>query len=140
MLGTVTGGVVELNEYGRIVKRCWNEIPAHFPKVVLDAFVVMPTHVHGILAFSGLGAGEPCDGTEGVRKPCAGSLSTVVRSFKAAVTKEVNALRNTPGATVWQCSFYDRIVRNRKELERFRRYIANNPLKWSLDRENPDNW
>lgn len=49
LFGEVVDGEMQLNGWGEIVKRCWQEIPAHFPHVALDAFVVMPNHVHGIL-------------------------------------------------------------------------------------------
>lgn len=38
-----------LNEWGQIAQSCWDDIPVHFPMVELDAFVVMPNHVHGVL-------------------------------------------------------------------------------------------
>jgi putative transposase len=138
LFGEVIEDGVRLNEYGEIVKECWEEIPLHFPNVLLDAFVVMPDHVHGILAISSFSSEKPCEVEEGVHKPCPGSLSAIMRSFKSAVTKEINIRRGTPGASIWHRSFYDRIVRNQKELERFRRYIVNNPRKWRLDRENLD--
>jgi hypothetical protein len=46
-------------------------------------------------------------------------------------------LRGTVGVSVWQRSFYDRIIRNDYELERTREYIRNNPIKWEEDRDNP---
>lgn len=49
LLGGVVDGVMRLNEYGEIVARTWNDLPNHNPHIELDAFVVMPNHVHGIL-------------------------------------------------------------------------------------------
>ena len=46
-------------------------------------------------------------------------------------------MRNSPGAPVWQRNYYEHVIRNESELTRIREYIANNPLQWSLDRENP---
>ena len=40
---------------------------------------------------------------------------------------------------VWQSRFYDRIIRNEKELDKIRKYIFENPLKWEFDRNNPEN-
>ena len=68
----------------------------------------------------------------------AGSLSTIMRQFKSMVTKRINRLRDTPGADVWQRNFYERIVRNRTELNRIRRYIRQNPAEWDADRVRPD--
>ncbi|MCK4598071.1 hypothetical protein KAU04_08510, partial [bacterium] len=62
-----------------------------------------------------------------------------VRGFKSGVTKRINVLRKTPYAPVWQRNYWDRVLRNERDLNRRREYIMNNPLKWELDRENPDN-
>jgi REP element-mobilizing transposase RayT len=60
-----------------------------------------------------------------------------VRAFKTFSARRVNAFRDTQGASVWQRSFYDRIIRNERELNAIRQYIANNPAQWEVDRENP---
>jgi REP element-mobilizing transposase RayT len=52
LFGEVVGGEMRLNEYGRIALGCWKEIPLHFPQAELDAFVVMPNHVHGIIVLT----------------------------------------------------------------------------------------
>ena len=62
-----------------------------------------------------------------------GSLPTIIGSFKSAVTKRINRLRNTPGASLWQRAFYDRIIRDEKELDTFRAYIRANPLRQEID-------
>jgi len=64
-------------------------------------------------------------------------LSTIVGSFKSASSRLINTLRGTPGAPLWQRGFYDHVVRNDDDLARIREYIATNPLRWSLDEENP---
>ena len=38
----------------------------------------------------------------------------------------------------WQRNYYEHIIRNEDELNKIREYIRNNPLKWHLDRENPE--
>jgi len=59
-----------------------------------------------------------------------GSLGAIVRSFKSATTKRINEIRQTPGESVWQRNYYDRIIRNDGELERARRYVRLNPARW----------
>jgi putative transposase len=49
LFGDVSDGVMRLNQMGHIVWQCWLAIPDHFPHVLLDEFVVMPNHVHGII-------------------------------------------------------------------------------------------
>jgi REP element-mobilizing transposase RayT len=61
-----------------------------------------------------------------------------MRQFKSMVTKRINRRRDTPGAPVWQRNFYERIVRNREELDRIRACIRQNPARWHQDRMRPD--
>jgi hypothetical protein len=58
--------------------------------------------------------------------------------FKSAATERINALRGTPSAPVWQRNYYEHIIRDEKSLNRIRQYIAENPLRWHLDAENPN--
>jgi putative transposase len=145
--GQVLDGEMRLNVYGEIVRDCWKEIPAHFPHATLDTFVVMPNHLHGIILIEERvhdGGGFPRRGTacraptEQFGKPVPGSLPTMVRSFKSAVTRRINQQRGTVGGRVWQQGYYEHVIRDQQELDKFRRYILENPLKWDLDRESPN--
>lgn len=62
----------------------------------------------------------------------------IIRGFKSTTTKQINILRKTPGNLMWQRNYYEHVIRNEQELNKIREYIINNPLKWLLDRENPD--
>jgi REP element-mobilizing transposase RayT len=115
------------------------------PGVWLDEFVVMPNHIHGILVITderrgttaGRGTTPSCPYVGEFGKSIAGSLPTIVRSFKSAVTKRINETRGTPGAPVWQRNYYERIIRNDREFDAIRQYIRNNPTCWAEDAENP---
>ena len=144
LFGKVVDGEMELNENGKIVKSEWLKTEEIRDNVSTDEFIIMPNHLHGILFID-----EPADrrGTvhraptaERFGQPTSNSIPTIIRSFKATVTKQINEGRNTPGLPVWQRGFYDRIVRNDDELNRIREYIVYNPLKWQLDKENPIHW
>ena len=65
-------------------------------------------------------------------------MGAIVGNFKSLAARRINNLRRTPGGRVWQRGFYDRIVRNERELEAIRRYIRDNPDRWAEDRENLD--
>jgi hypothetical protein len=65
-------------------------------------------------------------------------LGQIVAYFKYQTTKSINKVRSTPGLQVWQRSYYEHIIRNEEELNKIRYYIQTNPLKWHLDRENPE--
>jgi putative transposase len=67
----------------------------------------------------------------------AGSLATIVRSFKSIVSKCINDVRKTPGGPVWQRNYYEHVIRDEDSLQRIREYIVNNPQRWDSDRENP---
>ena len=142
LFGQIVDAKVRLNSYGKVVHEYWRQIPNHNPLVQLDAFVVMPNHLHGIvvLAHDPRGRGTACrTPTERFGQPVPGSLPTLIRSFKSAATRGINRLRGTPGGRVWQRGYYERAIRNERELSAVRRYIAYNPLKWELDPENPAN-
>jgi putative transposase len=147
-LGRATTRGVELNAAGKIAKDCWLAIPKHFPGVQLDAFIVMPDHVHGILAIPegphrrSVGAQHAAPLHLPMPSPIAdqprvapGSLGAIVRSFKSATTKRINEMRGTPGAPLWQRNYFDRIIRNRSELARVRWYIRINPARLDMSRE-----
>lgn len=147
LFGDIVDGKMRLSSFGNIVSHCWQAIPMHFLNANLDRFVIMPNHLHGIIILQDNLRGAACcaptkktnvEGNRQINKPACGSLSAIVRSFKSAVTKRINEVRKTPGAPVWQRSFWDHIIRNEQDLNRIRQYILNNPLKWHLDRHNPD--
>jgi hypothetical protein len=53
LVGEVMDGEMRLNEWEEIAWNCWQAIPEHFPHFELDAWVVMPNHLHGIIAITG---------------------------------------------------------------------------------------
>ena len=63
-------------------------------------------------------------------------MPTIVRSFKSAVTKAINELRDCAGAPVWQRNYYERVIRDENELHAVRQYIENNPTQWAEDKNN----
>lgn len=131
LFGEVVDGEMELNENGKIVKSEWLKTEEIRDNISTDEFVIMPNHVHGILFID-----EPA---ERFWQPTSNSIPTIIRSFKATVSKQINELRNTPGLPVWQRNYFERIVRKDDELNKIREYILYNPLKWQLDTENPEN-
>lgn len=145
LFGSIVDGKMVSSAFGMTVSDCWTSIPAHFQGTILDEFVVMPNHVHGLIAIADLGAGEAClaptvtpsgSGHTKLRQKRP-TLGTIVGSFKAATTKRINDLRGTPGVAVWQRNYYEHIVRNDGDLEAIREYIIANPRNWSKDELNP---
>lgn len=139
LFGDVMGGVMRKNDVGRMVRRVWNTLPDRFPNVGLDTFVVMPNHVHGVLWIHGVGA--PLAGaltSDGVGARPTPTLGDVIGAFKSITT--VQNIRTAgmfrPGI-LWQRNYWERIVRDDAELDRIRRYVADNPAHWTDDPERP---
>lgn len=134
LFGTIVDGRMHPSWLGAIVEREWQRTAQLRRGVLLDAFILMPNHLHGILILN-LPEDEQSDRTERVGRFVAPSvgLGAIVRGFKSAVTAAVRK-RQADLGQVWQRGYYDRIIRDEAELERFRRYIADNPKQWELDR------
>ena len=149
VFGKIVNGKMVLSEIGEIVQRYWYEIPDHFDNVQLDEFVVMPNHFHGIVIIcdsrrrdvacnvSTMACNVSTGNIMSRISPRSNSLSAIIRSFKSAVSNWCH--KNGFEFFQWQSRFYERIIRNEKELNFVREYIANNPLKWDVDRNNRGN-
>ena len=129
LLGEVVGGEMQLDAAGHAVQRAWETLPRRFPGVDLDAFVVMPNHVHGVLVLGGDPSLPPSIPTP--------SLSAVLRAFKSVAAIEGHRALDRAGQAFWQRSYHDHIIRNNRALEQIRRYIVDNPACWDTDAENP---
>lgn len=129
ILGKVVAEEIHLSWQGQIAIDCWQELPAHFPHLELDEFVIMSNHIHGILWI--VETRMPQQNSSA--GPKAGSLEVILRSFKSAVTKRVNEFNQTSGAGFWQRSFYDHILRDEGDLDQHRKYILENPIRWAQD-------
>lgn len=64
-------------------------------------------------------------------------MGRLIGAFKTVSTTRINQLRDTPGARFWQRNYYEKIIRNERQLQALRRYIVDNPQQWALDSENP---
>lgn len=147
VFGNVSDGKVDLSEIGKIVESVWMEIPNRFLSVELDLHVFMPNHFHGIIFLDGLDSGRASSTpttptptfTRDVGGKMRGLVFDVIRVFKSASTVSVNKQMKTLGKLLWQRNYFERVIRNDTELEKIREYIANNPLKWELERNEPEN-
>jgi len=146
LLGDVRDGEMVLSEYGRIVQETWDDLPNHYPHMELDAWVIMPNHVHGIIVLTPdvddvdvVGAGLRPAPTKAARKssPRRHDLPEIVRALKSFSARRINQLRHSPGVPVWQRNYYERIIRTERALQAIRQYILDNPIRWHLDRYNP---
>jgi putative transposase len=139
VFGKVADGGVRLSAIGEIARECWDEIPKHFPMAELDEYIVMPNHIHGIILLNDHGRDvQSRDVQLNVPtrlSPRKGTLSVIIRTYKAAVTTEC---RNQGYHRFhWQPRFYDHIIRDGEDIDRIRNYIITNPTRWFLDENNP---
>jgi putative transposase len=123
LFGDVQGEHVVMNALGQVVSNVWLQVPQRHGGIILDAFVVMPNHLHALLQLTGKET----------------SLSGAIGAFKSQSTNAARTAGCLVDARLWQRGFHDHVARGEADLDRLREYIANNPLKWHLDRENPAN-
>ncbi len=137
--GKIISADVNLSEIGKIVQEEWLRTESIRPNVSLDEFVIMPNHFHAIIQIQKVHTsktetvethrGASLQRTYLKRPPK--SLGSIIANFKGSVTRRVRALSNSQFA--WQPGYYDHVIRDEEDLDRIRRYIRRNPVKWSMD-------
>lgn len=149
LFGEVVGGEMRVNACREIVVACWDTLPEHFSAVELDAFVVMPNHVHGIIVIGGEGVdqgkGEAFSAELSAEKASPlqphgtipGSVGAIIQNFKSVSTRKINQLRDITGVPVWHRNYFEHIIRNEKSLNAIRAYTVGNSANWAHDKENP---
>lgn len=158
LFGEIVDGDVGINDAGRMVAEWWAKLPDKFTDVTLGEFVIMPNHFHGIIDLGAVGA-DPCV-CPPFPDPCGRSASSdritsegahagaplqrIVQWFKTMTTNEYIQRVKLSGwpcfqGRLWQRNYYERIIRNDKELAAIREYIRCNPMQWEQDEENPVN-
>ncbi len=136
LFGSIVDEAMDLNAAGRIVAEEWLRCAELRSNVEVDQFVVMPNHFHGIIFLlqddQGILRNAP---TRSFGSSMTGSLPVVIRNFKGAVTRRICELGFVE--PVWQRNYFERVIRNERELQAIRQYIIDNPRQWEMDKENP---
>ena len=130
LLGAIVGENCILNELGLAVKGLIETLPKYNPEVYVDCFVVMPNHVHLVLKIDDRPTNEEHH------------LGKIMRKLKSLAAREYRILGSRGvvpclGTKLWQENYWEKIVTSHDQLEAIRRYIANNPKRWSTDRFGP---
>jgi putative transposase len=141
LFGEVVDGVMWPNDVGQIVIAHWHAIPTYYTHVALDEFQLMPNHLHGIIVLN-----ERTDKNEicanqnhdvptryqsSARQLESGSLSAIIGSFKAGVTRTMNRVMDHDNQIrIWHRNYYDTIVQNDDDLVNIRNYIRHNPKQY----------
>jgi len=160
LFGEIVASEMHLSALGQITEEHWRAIPVHSTNVELGAYVILPNHIHGVLI---LNDSMERGSVEKFQKPVAGSIPTIIRSYKASATRTVGVrdgaeivrgdvvgaryivpLRKKPQQEtqsrrpeIWQRNYYEHIIRSDEEYERFRLYIEANPVQWLHDDNHP---
>ena len=114
---------VQLSKIGEIIKNWICEIPNKYPRISVDAYVIMPNHIHMLLNFAP-------NGGRGNPSP---TLDSVMGWFKYQSTKDINKMCGTEGKKIFQRSFYDHIIRDMRDYDEHIKYIYENPIRWYYD-------
>ena len=81
LFGEIIDGKIKLSESGKIVSDCWSDLPNHYPNIILDEFIVMPNHIHGIIIIRNRTDNNLNHG-----------LSEFIRAFKSFSSRRINKL------------------------------------------------
>lgn len=134
VFGKIKDDKVVLNEIGEIVQSYWQKIPTIYKNVETDEFIIMPDHIHGIIIINVGDANYASQNNKNRNAKFAFPtdrskmlLSKIIQQFKRINTIEIKKLGYKNFR--WQKSYYDRIIRNEKELYNIRNYIKYNSLK-----------
>ena len=122
--GVILNKKIQLNDIGRMIEREWKQIPKRFNSVVLDEYVIMPDHFHGIIKIIS---------SKKLNKKI--SLFEIIGAFKSITTNGyIDGVKNKNWPQfkkrLWQLRFHDHIIRNENELNRIREYIIANPVNY----------
>lgn len=155
LLGNIVNDTVQIKGPGLIVAQTWNSLPSRFPSIELDAFVIMPNHVHGIIVLTDNRSCPILPESVGVEQALPASTQTpdnikktgdasiaptlgrIVQAFKSISAIACNRTLDRAGSPFWQRNYYEHVIRDEADLNRIREYITNNPAHWAEDRENP---
>lgn len=103
-----------LSKIGIVIENEIYKLNTVYENIKVDKYQIMPNHIHLIIFIY-----EDSNG----RTQFAPTISRIIKQFKGSITKQI-------GFSIWQKSFYDRIIRNEKEYQSVWNYINNNPLKY----------
>ncbi len=134
--GEIINQEMKSNQLGKIADQLWQGLAKRFDYINLDYYIIMPNHVHGIIEIKQNLVKESDFQKREFGKPVARSLSTIIGSYKSAVTTRINYLRKSKEPPLWQRNYYEkiaRIIKDEDDLNNVRQYIINNPRKWELD-------
>ena len=103
---------IKLTKEGNIVKKEIHKLEEIYKNIIIDEYIVMPNHLHILLI---------------IKYKNGKSISRIIKHLKTNISREITY-------SIWQKSFYEHIVRNRREYIKIKEYIKNNVINWSKDK------
>lgn len=124
------------SERGRVIADELAKTEQIRDNVQIDEWVIMPNHLHAIIVINNQ---KHVETTRRVVSTTLlpNSLGSIIGQFKSKCTKRIKTLGYNDFQ--WQHNYNDHIIHNNQDLNRIRKYIQENPLKWEFDKENPQN-
>ncbi len=139
--GEMRNNEMILNQWGKTAEQQWLWLKENFDYIRLDEFIIMPNHLHGIIIIDRFNTGDvikkPENDTKEILNRQILALSNIIGAFKTTSSKLIH--QKWLFEFNWQRSFFDRIIRNEKELKNIRNYILNNPYNRQRDVNNQEN-
>jgi putative transposase len=137
LFGDIAADHMHLNDIGQMVAETWAAIPARFPDIEIDEFVVMPNHIHGIVVLQEVAAATGSGAQSKIDARSSPTLGEIVAAFKSGVTVEYIRGVKSRGwprfrERLWQRNYYEHVLRNEASLSRVRRYMDENPARWAF--------
>ena len=138
LFGEIENEQMIISRCGEIAEREWLRTAELRPRVNLHEFIIMPNHMHGIIEITNYHRINCRDTAcrarkaplkEQFGKPVENTIPTIIRSYKAAVTKNVRDLRNDSNIHIWQKNYFEHIIRNEESYLKISEYIMTNPMK-----------
>lgn len=124
----------ELSDLGQVVKTGVEMLPAVYPMVSVDEFVIMPNHVHMIIVIddgrTNADSGRSQNGRTLFAPTGSPTVSRIIKQWKGVITKRM-------GFSPWQKSFHDHVIRSQEDYLHIAEYIENNPAQWEMDSLHP---
>ena len=151
--GKIENEIMVLNEYGKIARHEWDDLPTRFSNIELGEFVIMPNHMHGIIMINSPGPGPSADKGSGA-SPDPTTTTTTTMTTMTTATKTVGDMVGAYKSLVavkslnifklenndrlmgklWQRNYYEHIIRDEQSFNRISDYIKNNPENWQHDK------
>jgi putative transposase len=143
IFGVIEDGMMQLNQAGQIAQKEWIRLGMRFPNADITNFVIMPNHVHGVVAIGKENKSFDIDRTTNNSTPqnlvmiqnqiIPGSLGAIIRAYKAFVSLRLHVILQYHGP-IWQRNYYEHIISNELDLQNICEYIELNPYQWEQDR------